>query len=172
MTEMNFNEWYEPTPAEWSIQRMKNIMSPREERSLDGEEELLSVTINEGIIKRSEYLNEDEGTSRADSLVGYKVVSPTNLVNNIMKMSFRCLGVSTHEGIVSPAYSVFELNQSKVDPSYLNFLLRIDRYIAEYRKLSKGIQESRMRLYDDFFLAMKVIAPPPQRTETHFSLPR
>jgi type I restriction enzyme S subunit len=160
MAEMKFNEWYEPTPADWMIQRMKNIMSPREEKSIDGEEELLSVTINEGIIKRTEYLDEDEGTSRADSLVGYKVVSPTNLVNNIMKMSFRCLGVSTHEGIVSPAYSVFELNHSKVDPTYLNFLLRIDRYVAEYRKLSKGIQESRMRLYDDFFLAMKVIVPP------------
>ena len=160
MAEMNFNEWYEPTPADWSIQRMKNIMVPRDERSAYGEEELLSVTIHGGVIKRSEYIDEDEGTSRADSLVGYKIVSPTNLVNNIMKMSFRCLGVSAHEGIVSPAYSVFELNQSKVDHSYLNFLLRIDRYVAEYRKLSKGIQESRMRLYDDFFLAMKVIVPP------------
>lgn len=160
MAEMNFNEWYEPTPADWSIQRMKNIMVPREERSAHGEEELLSVTIHGGVIKRSEYIDEDDETSRADSLVGYKIVSPTNLVNNIMKMSFRCLGVSAHEGIVSPAYSVFELNQSKVDHSYLNFLLRIDRYVAEYRKLSKGIQESRMRLYDDFFLAMKVIVPP------------
>jgi type I restriction enzyme S subunit len=160
MTEMKFNEWYEPTPADWLIQRMKNIMFPSEKRSVHGEEELLSVTIHGGVIKRSEYIDEDEGTSRADSLVGYKIVSPTNLVNNIMKMSFRCLGVSAHGGIVSPAYSVFELNQSKVDPSYLNFLLRINRYVAEYRKLSKGIQESRMRLYDDFFLAMKVIVPP------------
>ncbi len=160
MDKINFNEWYEPTPADWSIQRMKNIMSPRGERSVNGEEELLSVTIHEGVIKRAEYMDEDEGTSRADSLEGYKVVSPTNLVNNIMKMSFRCLGVSAHEGIVSPAYSVFEFNQSKVDPSYMNFLLRIDRYVTEYRKLSKGIQESRMRLYDDYFLAMKVIVPP------------
>jgi type I restriction enzyme S subunit len=160
MAEIIEKGWYEPSPADWSVQRMKNIMLPREDKSVDGEEELLSVTINEGIIKRSEYLDEDEGTSRADSLVGYKVVSPTNLVNNIMKMSFRCLGVSKYEGIVSPAYSVFELNLSKIDSSYLNFLLRIDRYIAEYRKLSKGIQESRMRLYDDFFLAMKVVVPP------------
>lgn len=160
MDKINFNEWYDSTPADWSIQRMKNIMYPRGERSVNGEEELLSVTIHEGVIKRAEYMDEDEGTSRADSLEGYKVVSPTNLVNNIMKMSFRCLGVSAHEGIVSPAYSVFELNQSKVDPSYINFLLRIDRYVTEYRKLSKGIQESRMRLYDDYFLAMKVIVPP------------
>jgi type I restriction enzyme, S subunit len=153
-------EWYEPTPVEWEIQRMKNIMDPREGRSELGEETLLSVTINEGIIKRSKYLNDDEGGSRAESLIGYKTVSPSNLVNNIMKMSFRCLGISDFEGIVSPAYSVFNLRRSKIDPIYLNFLLRTDRYVFEYRKLSKGIQESRMRLYDDYFLAMKVVVPP------------
>ena len=152
-------EWYEPTPVEWDIQRMKNIMDPREGRSELGEETLLSVTINEGIIKRSTYLNDDEGGSRAESLIGYKTVSPSNLVNNIMKMSFRCLGISDFEGIVSPAYSVFNLRRSKIDPNYLNFLLRTDRYVFEYRKLSKGIQESRMRLYDDYFLAMKVVVP-------------
>jgi type I restriction enzyme, S subunit len=166
MVEVIENGWYESTPVDWSVQRMKNIMLPRGDKSIDGSEELLSVTIHEGIIKRSEYLDEDEGTSRADSLIGYKVVSPTNLVNNIMKMSFRCLGVSKYEGIVSPAYSVFELDPLKIDSSYLNFLLRIDRYIAEYRKLSKGIQESRMRLYDDYFLAMKVIVPPLDEQKT------
>jgi type I restriction enzyme S subunit len=166
MTEFINKGWYEPTPVEWNVQRMKNVMSPKEERSLTGEEELLSVTINEGIIKRSQYLDDDEGGSRADSLVGYKVVEPTNLVNNIMKMSFRCLGVSSYSGIVSPAYSVFELDHSKVDPSYLNYLLRTDIYVAEFRKLSKGIQESRMRLYDDYFLAMKVIVPSTDEQKT------
>ena len=160
MNDLSKTSWFESTPTEWSVQRMKNIISPREDRSVSGEEELLSVTINEGIIKRSQYLNDEEGGSRAESLIGYKIVRQNDLVNNIMKMSFRCLGISEYNGIVSPAYSVFGLDNTKVDPSYLNFLLRIDRYVFEYRKLSKGIQESRMRLYDDYFLAMKVIVPP------------
>lgn len=153
------SEWFEPAPDSWSIKRMKNIMTPKEGRTSDGNEELLSVTIQNGVVKRSQYLDDDEGGSRADSLVGYKIVHRDDLVNNIMKMSFRCLGVSPHDGIVSPAYSVFKINREKVDPKYINYQLRTDRYVYEYRKLSKGIQESRMRLYDDYFLSMKVIVP-------------
>lgn len=154
------NGWYENTPKDWNIERMKNIMSPKNERSKTGEEELLSVTINNGVVRRKDYLNDEEGGSRSETLEGYKLVNKNDLVNNIMKMSFRCLGVSKFEGIVSPAYSVFSLNKCKISPVYLNYLLRINLYILEFRKLSKGIQESRMRLYDDYFLAMKVIVPP------------
>ena len=152
--------WFEDSPKDWDVFRMKNIMNPKEGRSETGEEELLSVTINRGVVKRTEYLEDEEGGSRSETLVGYKLVEPEDLVNNIMKMSFRCLGVSQHSGIVSPAYSVFELHQHRVSPKFINYLLRTDRYVFEYRKLSKGIQESRMRLYDDFFLSMKVIVPP------------
>ncbi len=152
--------WFEDFPKDWDVFRMKNIMNPKEGRSETGEEELLSVTINRGVVKRTEYLEDEEGGSRSETLVGYKLVEPDDLVNNIMKMSFRCLGVSQHSGIVSPAYSVFELHQHRVSPKFINYLLRTDRYVYEYRKLSKGIQESRMRLYDDFFLSMKVIVPP------------
>lgn len=159
MNSLSKSQWFEPIPDSWSVQRMKNIMTPRDGRSFDGREELLSVTIQNGVIKRSQYLDDDEGGSRAESLVGYKIVHQDDLVNNIMKMSFRCLGVSPLDGIVSPAYSVFELNKEKVDPNYLNYQLRTDRYVFEYRKLSKGIQESRMRLYDDYFLSMRVIVP-------------
>ena len=151
--------WFEQVPKEWSVQRMKNILSPKGQKSISGQEELLSVTISEGVIKRSEYLGK-RGGSRALSLVGYKVVNKNNLVNNIMKMGFRCLGVSRYDGIVSPAYSVFKIDHAKAEPTFLNYLLRTNRYVYEYRKLSKGIQESRMRLYDDYFLAMDVIVPP------------
>ena len=159
MNKLIFKGWYEDTPESWEVKRMKNIMNVRKDVSKEGKEELLSVTIKEGIEKRSEYLNEDVGRSRAESLVGYKKVSPNNLVNNIMKMSFKCLGVSKYEGIVSPAYSVFTLDESQIYPPYLHYLLRNSRYIYQYRILSRGIQESRLRLYDDYFLAMKVVLP-------------
>lgn len=160
MNNLSENGWFEKTPDDWVVERMKNIMFVGEKKSSLGKEELLSVTINEGVIKRSQYLNDIEGGSRAESLIGYKIVEKNNLVNNIMKMGFRCLGVSKYNGIVSPGYSVFILDTKKIYPKFLNFLLRIDRYIYEFRKLSKGIQESRMRLYDDYFLAIKVIIPP------------
>ena len=154
-------EWLEQTPIHWNVLRMKNIMSPLEGRSQTGDEELLSVTIEGGVVKRSDYLgNDTESQSRSESLVGYKLVNRTNLVNNIMKMGFRCLGISPYDGMVSPAYSVFSLDSELVYYKYIHQLLRINLFVSEYKKRSKGIQESRMRLYDDYFLDIKVIIPP------------
>lgn len=154
-------EWLDDLPSHWELVRLKNIVSPREGRSLSGEEELLSVTIHKGIIKRSDYLDDDEeNLSRSESLVGYKLVSKGNLVNNIMKMAYRCCGISNYDGMVSPAYSVFEVNSDLVNEKYLHYTLRTDLYLAEFKKRSKGIQESKMRLYDDYFLDIKFPLPP------------
>ena len=144
--------WIGEIPEKWNITRLKYCLSTREDRTETGGEELLSVTIHEGVIKRVDYIKDGEHTSRAESLEGYRLVSKNNLVNNIMKMGFRCLGISLFDGIVSPAYSVFTLENDKVCPGYLDYLLRTDLYVSEYKKRSKGIQESRMRLYDDYFL--------------------
>ena len=111
MIELIDKDWYENTPKDWDIERMKNIMITKEGRSLTGEEELLSVTIKKGVEKRRDYLEDEKGGSRSETLIGYKIVDKDDLVNNIMKMSFRCLGVSKYNGIVSPAYSVFCLKK-------------------------------------------------------------
>ncbi len=156
--------WIGDVPKHWKIERLKYLLKVRNNRSETGEEELLSVTINNGVVRRRDYLgNDEEHISRADTLKGYKIVFKNDLVNNIMKMSFCCLGVSKNDGIVSPGYSVFEIDQSRLIPTYLHYLLRDPRYVAEYRKRSKGIQESRMRLYDDFFLDISI--PVPSLTE-------
>ena len=144
--------WIGEIPRHWTVKRLKYLFTSREERSETGEEELLSVTIPDGVVRRRDYISNDDHISRSESLVGYKVCHEMDLVNNIMKMSFRCLGISNYHGIVSPAYSVFYFEGNENVPSYWNYLLRIDKFVVEYRKRSKGLQESRMRLYDDYFL--------------------
>ncbi len=153
-------EWIGEIPRHWTAKRLKYIFTPREKRSETGEEELLSVTIADGVVRRRDYISNDDHISRSESLVGYKICQEMDLVNNIMKMSFRCLGISNYRGIVSPAYSVFYFEGNENIPSYWNYLLRIDKFVVEYRKRSKGIQESRMRLYDDYFLDLFSYLPP------------
>jgi len=148
-------------PSHWKVQRLKTVLKVYDVRSETGEEELLSVTIGNGVVKRREYLDDDdEHLSRAESLEGYKLVKQNDLVNNIMKMSFCCLGISPHDGIVSPAYSVFTVDKNTILVGYLHQLLRTENYVVEYRRGSTGIQESRMRLYDDDFLNIAIPIPP------------
>ncbi|RBJ72300.1 restriction endonuclease subunit S, partial [Pseudomonas sp. MWU12-2534b] len=94
-------------PEHWTLKRFKNVFEERAERSADGLEELLSVSAYFGIKPRSESRDEGDHLSRAESLEGYKVCHPGDLVINIMLAWNRGLGFSWQSGIVSPAYCVF-----------------------------------------------------------------
>lgn len=151
--------WIGDIPSHWTIKRLKYLTKVRKELSEHGTEELLSVTETRGIVKRKELRNVEENVSRSENLSGYRLVQKGDLVNNIMLVWKRGLGVSQYEGIVSPAYSVFSFN-SDCDPNFFNYLLRTDEYISEFRRHSTGIVMSRLRLYDDSFGNVFAHLPP------------
>jgi type I restriction enzyme, S subunit len=154
-------DWVGEIPNHWGVKLLKFVFNSIREKSETGEEELLSVLIKKGVVRRRDFLGEDsDNLTRSESLVGYIHCSKGNLVNNIMKMGFYCLGISDYDGIVSPGYSVFEMIDNNDYPKYWDYLLKTEIYVSEYRKRSKGIQESRMRLYDDYFLSIHSLYPP------------
>lgn len=157
-------EWLGEVPEGWDVRRFKTILREREERSADGSETLLSVSAYTGVTPRSENIDEGDFISRAESLEGYKVCYPSDLVMNIMLAWNRAQGVSAHGGIVSPAYAVFELT-SAILPAYLNYLVRSNEYCLYFKAHSSGVIDSRLRLYPDQFGALHCIFPPlPEQT--------
>ena len=146
-------------PSHWNVIRIKYLTKVRKETSINGEEELLSVSESRGIVKRRELKSDDENLSRSEDLSGYKIVYKGDLVNNIMLVWKRGLGVSKFDGIVSPAYSVFSFKNNCV-PEYFNYLFRTDEYITEFTRNSTGIIMSRLRLYDDSFGNIFSLLPP------------
>ena len=146
-------------PSDWQVKRLKDIFEESSEVSLSGDEDLLSVSEYYGVAKRKDKMTEDdEFETRADTLEGYKVCHKGDLVSNIMLTWKRALGISEFEGIVSPAYAVYR--GKNIFPKYYHYLLRSDMYIAEFKRNSKGIIESRLRLYSDRFFSIKTIYPP------------
>ena len=156
-------EWIGEIPSEWNIVKTKYMTSPRKELSDSGKEELLSVSEYLGVIPRSVIRKGKGSLSRSESLIGYLKVYKGDLVNNIMLMWKKGLGVSQYDGIVSPAYSVFNFIESV--PSYYHYLYRTDRYITEFRKNSTGVIMSRLRLYDDDFGDIPSVIPPLQEQQ-------
>ena len=152
-------EWIGMIPIHWEIKMLKFVFRPIREKSESGNEELLSVLIRKGVVRRRDFIGNEENISRSETLEGYIKCRKNNLVNNIMKMGFYCMGISQYDGIVSPGYSVFEFITYDQNPKYWDYLLKTEKYVSEYRKLSKGIQESRMRLYDDYFLSINTVFP-------------
>ena len=152
------NKWIGLIPKTWGVERIKTIFSERSELSEDGSETLLSVSEYYGVANRAEKVEDGEYVSRAESLVGYKKCYKGDLVSNIMLAWKGSMGVTELDGIVSPAYCVYKPSKS-VYPRYYHYLFRTSLYTSIFRLYSKGIIDSRLRLYSPYFFDIKAIIP-------------
>ncbi|UKO98371.1 restriction endonuclease subunit S [Nostoc sp. UHCC 0870] len=158
----------EKIPQHWDLKRAKYFFYEIDERSEKGDEDLLSVSHITGVTPRSE---KNITMFMAESYEGYKTCIPNDLVINIMWAWMGALGVSKYQGIISSAYGVYrQKNTNNFYTDYLEYLVRIPEYIAEYTRRSKGIRSSRLRMYSDDFFQIPIICPPieEQRTIAHF----
>lgn len=151
--------WLGVIPDNWKIIKNKFLFNEINLRSFKSEHELLSVSQYTGVTKKSERIEVNEFLKNSNSLDGYKVVSKGDLVSNIMLAWNGSLGVSSYDGIVSPAYAVYRL-VNNCCKEYFHYLLRTDLYKAEYKRQSTGVIESRLRLYTENFYAISSILPP------------
>ncbi len=152
-------QWLGVIPDNWKIIKNKFLFNEINLRSFKSEHELLSVSQYTGVTKKSERIEVNEFLTNSNSLDGYKVVSKGDLVSNIMLAWNGSLGVSSYDGIVSPAYAVYRLVNNSCK-EYFHYLLRTDLYKAEYKRQSTGVIESRLRLYTENFYAISSILPP------------
>ena len=152
--------WLGKVPKHWDVRRAKLLLREVDARSSTGKEQLLRVSQYTGVTQRKAIDGSDEQDTRAKSLVGYKRVTVNDLVINIMLAWNGSLGASRHEGIVSPAYCVYRLKPD-VLPWYFHELLRLPVYKGRIKTASRGVVESRLRLYTDDLGRIEAILPPP-----------
>ncbi len=134
-------------------------MPERTEYSAKGQETLLSVSEYYGVKPRAEVFDEDAAKSRAESLEGYRRVYAGDFVMNYMLAWKGAYGVSDYDGIVSPAYAVYRINPLYADRRFIHHRLRSEQMRSVFKAGSKGIIESRLRLYPDAFLSMAIDLP-------------
>lgn len=151
-------DWIGMIPEGWEVKRFKSIFTESKDVSEDGSEDLLSVSEYYGVARRADKMKDGEYESRAESLVGYKKCKKGDLVVNIMLAWKRGLGFSDYDGIVSPSYAVYMAKN--ISSHYFHYLMRTNMYVAEYKRNSKGIIDSRLRLYTDRFNNISAIVPP------------
>lgn len=143
-------------PAAWKRTRNRALLQERSNVSVTGDEEMLSVSHLTGVTPRAD---KNVTMFEAASNEGYRLVSPGNLVINTMWAWMGALGVSAHEGIVSPAYGVYAFHDD-VDTRYFEYLYRSRPYVTEMTRYSRGIWTSRLRLYPNVFQRLRIVVPP------------
>ena len=147
--------WLGEIPAHWETERARWLFRERNKRSDTGEEELLTVSHLTGVTPRSE---KDVSMFEAATTEGYKICLAGDLVINTLWAWMGAMGVSLVDGIVSPAYNVYEPG-ARLDPSYVDALVRLSVFAQEVRRYSKGVWSSRLRLYPEGFFAVSIPVP-------------
>ena len=150
--------WLGEVPAHWEVARNKVLFQEIDERSDDGDEELLTVSHLTGITPRSE---KNVNMIMAETLEGYKKCHKGDLVINTMWAWMGALGISPLDGVVSPSYNVYRPRHAqRLNPGYYDHLYRTSQHVVEMKANSSGVWESRLRLYPDAFLSMRSPVPP------------
>jgi len=148
--------WLGEIPSHWDVRRSKRLLQERDERSITGEEELLTVSHITGVTKRSE---KNVNMFEAKSNEGYKKCYSGDLIINTLWAWMGAMGVASENGIVSPAYHVYELG-TELLPEYIDALVRIPVFAKEVTRFSKGVWSSRLRLYPEGLYEVRFPVPP------------
>jgi len=148
--------WLGRVPTHWETERAKWLFRERDERSVTGEEEMLTVSHLTGVTPRSE---KEVNMFEAETTEGYKICHSGDLVINTLWAWMGAMGVSRHHGIVSPAYHVY-IPGERMDSGYVDALFGIPIFALEATRFSKGVWSSRLRLYPEGFFEILLPVPP------------
>ncbi len=130
-------EWLGQVPAHWENRKLRTVLrnvTARNQPDLP----LLSVVREKGVIVRNVSNQEENHNFIPDDLTNYKVVREGQFAMNKMKAWQGSYGVSRYNGIVSPAYFVFDLND--VTGDFFNVAIRSNAYVPFFTKASDGVR--------------------------------
>lgn len=144
-------------PYPWEQRKLGEIFNERKEKSENSNEQLLSVTINDGVVK-SDTLDRKSNASKDRS--NYKIVNPSDIAYNSMRMWQGALGVSSYHGIVSPAYTVISVrNVGKDNPYFYKYSFKRSKSLNVFRKHSQGLTPDTWNLKYPLFKQIKYQVP-------------
>ena len=137
----------------WIEAKLGDLFTERVECDADGE--MLSVTMNNGVIKASDNGRYDNSNSDKSH---YKVVKVNDIAYNSMRMWQGASGCSAYEGIVSPAYTVVTPVEG-IDPHFFACLFKTPAVIKKFRLNSQGLTSDTWNLKFPAFSKISVLYP-------------
>ena len=135
-------EWIGAIPFQWSIDKLKYHLKRNEPKN-PGEQIVLSLYRELGVVPKDS--RDDNHNVTSEDTSNYKYVRIGDFVINKMKAWQGSVAVSDYEGIVSPAYFIYNFTDTVFYKKYFHYLLR-SCYKDEFRRLSGGIREGQWDL--------------------------
>ena len=154
--------WLPSVPEHWEVRKLRHILSPVSEKN-HAEKPLLSVVREKGVILRDTENKEENHNFIPDDLSNYKLVREDQFAMNKMKAWQGSYGVSSYEGIVSPAYFVFDVHG--VEKDFFHTAIRSAKYVAYFAQSSDGIRVGQWDLSIPRMKEIPFLIPPPSEQD-------
>ncbi len=154
--------WLGEMPSHWEVCKLRSVLTKATERNRP-DLPLLSVVREKGVILRDVTDMDENHNFIPDDLTNYKVVHEGQFAMNKMKAWQGSYGVSRQEGIVSPAYFIFDING--VTGDYFHVAVRSKAYIPFFTQASDGVRIGQWDLSQARMREIPFLVPPfPEQT--------
>ena len=151
-------EWLGKVPEHWEVRRLSTVAVPKSVRARYQHRELLSVYLNQGVIRFADAPERRANPTSLD-LSQYQSVDPGDLVLNNQQAWRGSVGVSCLAGIVSPAYLVLSLTQ-RMQSRFADLLFRDHAMVAQYVASSRGVGSIQRNIYWPHLKGIAIPLPP------------
>lgn len=148
--------WLGCIPANWQVDKLKYHLVRNEPRNPGGKI-VLSLYRELGVIPKDS--RDDNHNVTSEDTSNYKYVRPGDFVINKMKAWQGSVAVSDYEGIVSPAYFIYNFTDDVYYRRYFHYLMR-SCYKDEFMRLSGGIRVGQWDLPSSSLDNVAVLIPP------------
>ena len=139
---------------DWESHAMGEFFTERKEKAQGGEE-LLSVTIANGVIRQAD---SDKRDNSSEDKSNYKRVMTGDMAYNTMRMWQGAEGVSYWDGIVSPAYTII-VPEDGVNAEFFMVLFKTYEALKQFTIYSQGMTSDQWNLKFDIFADLEFDVP-------------
>lgn len=124
----------------WVKKKLEECFDERNERAESGE--LISVTINSGVVLASSLERRDTSSSDKSN---YKMVCIGDIAYNSMRMWQGASGLSIYSGVLSPAYTVI-IPKNNISGLFFSYQFKLPFMINMFRNNSQGLTSDTWNL--------------------------
>ena len=149
--------WMPLIPLHWKADKLKFHLRQRGIKN-QIDKQVLSLYREYGIVPKDS--RDDNHNVTSEDVSDYRYVRVGDFVVNKMKAWQGSVAVSDYEGIVSPAYFVYEFSDDLINKKYFHYLMRNKTYATEFRRLSGGIREGQWDLPSEALNNTIILLPP------------
>ena len=147
-------------PDGWEVVRLGDVARERNQRANSTPRpEVFSVTKHAGLVRSLEYFDR-QVFSRDTS--NYKIVQRGDLAYATIHLDEGSLGIlrDADTGLISPMYTVFEVNRARAEPEFLFSLMKLPQMVSLYQRIGEGSVHRRKSIGFDSLGRLSFAIPP------------